>query len=71
MKVYSPVALILLTISAIWVLPGLAAFQPDEVRTVAPVAESAELFHDPARHGLLLDGRPDERGVGSGVGPPA
>ncbi len=31
MKVYSPVALVLLTVSAIWVLPGLAAYQPEEV----------------------------------------
>ncbi len=40
MKVYSPVALGLLTISAIWAMPGLAAFQPDEVRAVAPVGQS-------------------------------
>ena len=34
MKVYSPVALALLTVSAIWVLPGLAAFQPEEVQAL-------------------------------------
>jgi hypothetical protein len=40
MKVYSPVALALLTITAIWVLPGLSAFQADEglaTRAVQPL----------------------------------
>jgi hypothetical protein len=36
MKVYSPVALALLTITAIWVLPGLSAFQVDKGLTTRP-----------------------------------
>jgi hypothetical protein len=46
MKVYSPVALVLLTIAAIWVLPGATAFRPVEVRAVmadgpSPASHSA------------------------------
>jgi hypothetical protein len=37
MKVYSPVALGLLTITAIWVLPGLSAFRVDEDLAARPV----------------------------------
>jgi cytosine permease len=36
MKVYSPVALALLTIAAIWVFPGLSAFQVDEGLAARP-----------------------------------
>src|SRR5262249_6217804 len=37
MKVYSPVALGLLTITAIWVLPGVSAFRVDEALAASSV----------------------------------
>src|SRR5262249_431691 len=50
MKVYSPVALTLLTITAIWVLPGVSAFQSGEpfaakaVPTYAPHLSAIPIF---------------------------
>ena len=69
MRVYAPVALLLLTATAFWFLPNLGSFHAENLgyhrQQIDLVARGAcRFFSDPAHHWLLCHGGTDERRLG-------